>query len=197
MVWELASPKIPHACNEIWTPHPWILNAPRFPPGTVLPLLDEQRHHGMRSCLYFFASWIAQVALSILFKRSRQHGQSGQQLRNSWFKYDLGQKYHAPEVRPDRGSNSWFLDHDSTTVHVTETPALTSDSWSLIFYKWLVLGTEHSSTTKLERLKLMLTLTVLVTTTDAQVGGDGGCRVGEVWASTTSPMPNHKGFKLQ
>ena len=29
------------------------------------------------------------------------------------------------------------------------------------------------------------------------VGGDGGCRVGEVRAGTTSPMPNHKGFKLQ
>ena len=27
--------------------------------------------------------------------------------------------------------------------------------------------------------------------------GDGGCRVGEVRASTTSPMPDHKGFKLQ
>ena len=26
---------------------------------------------------------------------------------------------------------------------------------------------------------------------------DGGCRVGEVRASTTSPMPDHKGFKLQ
>ena len=24
------------------------------------------------------------------------------------------------------------------------------------------------------------------------VGGDGGCRVGEVRASTTSPMPDHK-----
>ena len=23
-----------------------------------------------------------------------------------WFKYDLGQKYQAPQVRPDRGSNS-------------------------------------------------------------------------------------------
>ena len=52
-----------------------------------------------------------------------------------------------------------------------------------------------------------LTLTVLVTTSDAlehfkqenyhTVGGDGGCRVGEVRASTTSPMPDHKGFKLQ
>ena len=29
------------------------------------------------------------------------------------------------------------------------------------------------------------------------VGGDGGCRVGEVWAGTTSPMPDHKGFKPQ
>ena len=29
------------------------------------------------------------------------------------------------------------------------------------------------------------------------VGGDGGCRVGEERAGTTSPMPGHKGFKLQ
>ena len=29
------------------------------------------------------------------------------------------------------------------------------------------------------------------------VGGDGGCRVGEVRASTTSHMPDHKGFMLQ
>ena len=29
------------------------------------------------------------------------------------------------------------------------------------------------------------------------VGGDGGCRVSEVRAGTTSPMPDHKGFKLQ
>ena len=29
------------------------------------------------------------------------------------------------------------------------------------------------------------------------MGGDGGCRVGEVRASTTSSMPDHKGFKLQ
>ena len=29
------------------------------------------------------------------------------------------------------------------------------------------------------------------------VGGDGGCRVGELRAGTTSPFPNHKGFKLQ
>ena len=29
------------------------------------------------------------------------------------------------------------------------------------------------------------------------VRGDGGGRVGEVRAGTTSPMPEHKGFKLQ
>ena len=28
------------------------------------------------------------------------------------------------------------------------------------------------------------------------VEGDGGCRVGEVRAGTTSPMPDHKGIKL-
>ena len=27
--------------------------------------------------------------------------------------------------------------------------------------------------------------------------GDGGCRIGEARAGTTSPMPDHKGFKLQ
>ena len=29
------------------------------------------------------------------------------------------------------------------------------------------------------------------------VGGDGGCRGGEVRAVTTSLIPDHKGFKLQ
>ena len=43
--------------------------------------------------------------------------------------------------------------------------------------------------------KQQLTLKVLVTTIDAQ--WDGGCRVGKVRAGTTSPMPDHNGFKLQ
>ena len=43
---------------------------------------------------------------------------------------------------------------------------------------------------------MRLTLKVLVATIVCTVGGDGGCRVGEVRAGTTSPMPNHKGFKL-
>ena len=42
-----------------------------------------------------------------------------------WIKYDLGQKCHAPQIRPTRGSNSWPPDHDST-FHVTEMPALTT-----------------------------------------------------------------------
>ena len=29
------------------------------------------------------------------------------------------------------------------------------------------------------------------------MGGDGGCRVSEVRAGTTSPIPDHNGFKLQ
>ena len=37
------------------------------------------------------------------------------------------------------------------------------------------------------------TLAVLVATIDAQCGGMGDCRVGEVRAGTTSPMPDHKG----
>ena len=32
---------------------------------------------------------------------------------------------------------------------------------------------------------------------DSTVRGDGGSRVGEERAGTTSPMPEHKGFKLQ
>ena len=42
-----------------------------------------------------------------------------------WFKYDLGQKYQATQIRPDLGSNSWPPDCDST-FHVIETPALTT-----------------------------------------------------------------------
>ena len=59
----------------------------------------------------------------------------------------------------------------------------------------------------LDTIHVTLTLTVLVTTIDAldtlkmdnysTVRGDGGSRVGEVRAGTTSPMPEHKGFMLQ
>ena len=39
--------------------------------------------------------------------------------------YSLGQKYHAPQVQPGRGLNSWPPNHDST-FHVTETPGITT-----------------------------------------------------------------------
>ena len=55
--------------------------------------------------------------------------------RYIWFKYDLEQKYYAPQVRPNRGSNSWPPDHDST-FHVTETPALTT--WPSVTSKYIV-----------------------------------------------------------
>ena len=42
-----------------------------------------------------------------------------------------------------------------------------------------------------------LTLKVLVATIDAQWEGMGDVGVGEVRAGTTSPMPDHKGFKPQ
>ena len=43
----------------------------------------------------------------------------------------------------------------------------------------------------------ILTLTVLVITIDALWEGIGDVGSGEVRAGTTSPMPDHKGFKLQ
>ena len=68
------------------------------------------------------------------------------------------------------------------------------------FRKQIYIWRNHS-------LYILLTLTVPVTTIDAlqhfeteydsTVRGGGGSRVGEVRASTTSPMPEHKGFKLQ
>ena len=41
-----------------------------------------------------------------------------------WFKYHLRQKYHAPQIWSDCGSNSWPPDRDGT-FQVTETSALT------------------------------------------------------------------------
>ena len=53
-------------------------------------------------------------------------------------------------------------------------------------------------------LKKKLLLVMTVETLDtfkwddySTVGGDRRCRVGEVQAGTTSPLPDHKSFKLQ
>ena len=60
----------------------------------------------------------------------------------------------------------------------------------------------HSTGNKLTLEVLVMTIDALDTFKQRQdnystVGGDGGCRVGEVRAGTTCPMPDHKGFKLQ
>ena len=59
-------------------------------------------------------------------------------------KYDLGQKYYAPQDRPDQGSNSWPPDHDST-FHVTETPALTT--WPSVTLIPVLILNHHLKTT--------------------------------------------------
>ena len=113
-----------------------------------------------------------------------------------WFKYDLEQKYQALHVRPDWCSNSWPPDHDST-FHVTETPALTT--------RPSVTSNCLMDTTQVRKLhiqniiKFSLHFNSYSASCDNwfSVGGDGGYRVGEVWAGTISPMPDHKGFKLQ
>ena len=50
---------------------------------------------------------------------------------------------------------------------------------------------------KVSLLSLLITLESASRGNWCTVGGDGECRVGEVRAGTTSPMPDHKGFKLQ
>ena len=67
-----------------------------------------------------------------------------------WFKYNLGQKYQAPQVRPDRGSNLWPPDHDST-FHVTETPALTTQPLVTSMEAWAL-----SSAIKVEPQRIFL-----------------------------------------
>ena len=44
---------------------------------------------------------------------------------NFWLKYHLGQKYYAPQVRPNCCLN-WCPHHHDSAFHVTETPSLTT-----------------------------------------------------------------------
>ena len=88
-----------------------------------------------------------------------------------WFKYNLGQEYPAPQVQPDRGSNSSSPDH-GITFYVTQTLALTtrpsvtfqmyrlSDKlmhWQLIFLVQVQLRTEvpRTPSSTRRRFKLM------------------------------------------
>ena len=50
---------------------------------------------------------------------------------------------------------------------------------------------------KYEELDPLMHCDTLKQANDNTVRGDGGSRVGEGRAGTTSPMPEHKGFKLQ
>ena len=52
------------------------------------------------------------------------------------------QKYYAPQVQPDWSSNSWSSGHDST-LHVTETPALTT--WPSVISRCYRLCSVYSS----------------------------------------------------
>ena len=81
---------------------------------------DDLNHpHNLINC----SLWHCQAILTISSKSVNDTNR--RTCRYFWFKYDWGQKYYAPQVWPDRGSNLWPPDHDST-FHVTETPALTT-----------------------------------------------------------------------
>ena len=81
----------------------------------------------------------------------------------------------------------------------TNNNSLTTKSLKCMASAWLLLlvligSPRHSFSI---HMFIILTLKVLVTTIDAQWEGMGDIGVGEVRAGTTSPMPDHKGFKLQ
>ena len=56
---------------------------------------------------------------------------------------------------------------------------------------------QHDLKCRTSHVQYQLTLKSASRDNRCTVGGDGGCRVGEVRAGTTSPMPDHKGFKLR
>ena len=78
--------------------------------------------------------WMINIRVSLRFLLNSVHDNPASKLSSDqlsdfheyfWFKYDIGQKYYAPHVWPEWGSNSSPPDHDST-YHVTETPAPTT-----------------------------------------------------------------------
>ena len=83
-------------------------------------IYDDIYHCGLETCIFLTTNVNSTIQAAITFCFFRC-------VSNCIFlvKYDLGQKYQAPQVRPDWGSNSWPPDHDST-FHVTEMPALTT-----------------------------------------------------------------------
>ena len=73
--------------------------------------------------------------------------QKGKGNNNFWIKYNLGQKYYAPQVPPDRGSNSWPPDHgsnischwDACSNHLAISDL--SRSWQCISCHWVLICT--------------------------------------------------------
>ena len=81
-------------------------------------------------------------------------------------------------------------------LYVCVTVSLMTDAWCSLM---LEICSTRRKNSEVSNLLKSFTVTLKSASRDnsCTVGGDGGCRVGEVRASTTSPMPDHKGFKLQ
>ena len=68
---------------------------------------------------------------------------------------------------------------------------LVSFNYDLVYQIYAIVFTTH-------HVKLaMFNIKILKQDNDSTVRGDGGSRVGEVRAGTTSPMPEHNGFNVQ
>ena len=54
-----------------------------------------------------------------------------------WNKYNLGLKFYAPQVRPDKGLNLWPPDRGSI-FHVTETPCFNHSTIHDIYFHVII-----------------------------------------------------------
>ena len=101
----------------------------------------------------------------------------------------------------------------SHVVHHTHYTDILHNQWKLLkktspyrltLHEYMCL--QHHMTSHVGQYAFITDISTIVRVTNSYsascdnwctVGGDGGCRVGEVRAGTTSPMLDHKGFKLQ
>ena len=96
--------------------------------------------------------------------------------------------------------------HKESLLYLPKTPQVISmQGEHLIFHPWDVqmsgklsyAGARDVFANETQRIFMVINSYSASHDNWCPVGGDGGCRVGEVRAGTTSPMPDHKGFKLQ
>ena len=83
---------------------------------------------------------------------------------------------------------------------VLQWPVRTSVLITNLLIQWTKINTMKQWPQILTRKVLVAAIDTLDTFKQdnySTVGGDGGCRVGKVRAGTTSPIPDHNGFKLQ